>query len=351
MLNRFETNPILTKHDILPSQEGWLIECVLNPGVFRFEGKTWMLLRVAERPVQTEGKISFPIFKEDGSIHVLEFDQEDPDLDISDPRLLSYKDRTYLTTISHLRLVSSEDGIHFSEPEDRTTVIYGQGKYETYGIEDCRVTNIDGVYHLTYTQVSENGVGVGLMMTRDWKQFQRRDMMLPPHNKDCAIFESKIKDQYFCFHRPSGVRVGGNYIWIASSPDLIHWGNHQCIVQTRPGMWDSARVGAGTSPIRTDEGWLAIYHGADEDHRYCLGALLLDLQNPSKVIARSEEPIMQPDLEYEKNGFFSNVIFTNGHIVQDDMITMYYGAADEVICGATLSVSAILESLHPVKVF
>ena len=99
-------------------------------------------------------------------------------------------------------------------------------------------------------------------------------------------------------------------------------------------MWDSARVGAGAAPIRTPEGWLEIYHGADERHRYCLGALLLDLEAPWKVIRRSREPIMEPIAEYEQTGFFGNVVFTNGHVVDGDTVTLYYGASDTVICGA-----------------
>ena len=97
--------------------------------------------------------------------------------------------------------------------------------------------------------------------------------------------------------------------------------------------------------IKTEEGWLEIYHGADFNHRYCLGALLLDLNDPSKVIARSEEPIMEPIAAYEQTGFFGNVVFTNGHLVDGDTITMYYGASDEVICKAELSISEILNVL------
>jgi predicted GH43/DUF377 family glycosyl hydrolase len=111
-------------------------------------------------------------------------------------------------------------------------------------------------------------------------------------------------------------------------------------------MWDSARIGAGASPIKTSDGWLEIYHGANAEHRYCLGALLLDLHDPSKVIARSKNPIMVPSMPYELNGFFGNVIFTNGHIVDGDTITMYYGASDEVICAATLSLDKILKSFN-----
>jgi len=106
------------------------------------------------------------------------------------------------------------------------------------------------------------------------------------------------------------------------------------------------RVGAGAAPIRTPAGWLEIYHGADEKHRYCLGALLLDLEEPWKVIARSTEPIMEPVAAYDQIGFFANVVFTNGHLVHGDTVTLYYGASDSVICGARFSIQEILRVLH-----
>jgi predicted GH43/DUF377 family glycosyl hydrolase len=105
-------------------------------------------------------------------------------------------------------------------------------------------------------------------------------------------------------------------------------------------------VGAGAAPIRTAQGWLEIYHGANSEHRYCLGALLLDLHEPWKVLARSPEPIMEPNAEYERAGFFGNVIFTNGHVVDGDTLTLYYGASDSVICGARFSLQEILDTLH-----
>ena len=345
MADRFIQNPILKTQDIRPSQPGLVVECVLNPGVFSFAGKTWLLLRVAERPAQQEGMISFPVMQPDGSLRILEFEMNDPQLDLSDARMVHYQGDTYLSTISHLRLVCSDDGLHFYEPTDRPTKIMGQGPLETFGIEDCRVSLIDGVYHLTYTQVSENGVGVGLMRTRDWRTFDRVGMILPPHNKDCCLFEEKIGGAYYCLHRPSGIALGGNFIWLATSPDLLHWGDHHCLIRTRAGHWDSARVGAGAAPIKTEAGWLQIYHGADAQHRYCLGAVLLDLENPAKVLARSEEPLLEPVQDYETRGFFGNVVFTNGHLIDGDTITMYYGASDEVICGATLSVADILSTL------
>ncbi|MFO7978095.1 MAG: glycoside hydrolase family 130 protein [Bacteroidales bacterium] len=344
LAERFPQNPLLRPSDVKPSMPEMKIESLLNPGVFRFRGKVWLLCRVAERTIQDEQTIKVPVRNNQGSIEILTFGKDDPDLDASDPRVISYRGRNYLTTLSHLRLLASDDGLHFTEDPEYQP-IFGQGAQETFGIEDCRVTEMEDGFHLTYTKVSEVAVGVGYMFTRDWKTFERRGMIFPPHNKDSAIFEQKINGKYYALHRPSSPELGGNYIWLAQSPDLLHWGHHQCIATTRNNMWDSARVGAGAAPIETDQGWLEIYHGADSSHRYCLGALLLDKDDPSRVIARSKDPIMEPMEEYEKTGFFGNVVFTNGHIVDGDKITLYYGASDEVICGAEFSVAAILDSI------
>lgn len=342
---RFAENPILKPVDLLPSIAGMKVECLLNPGVFRFQNHSWLLLRVAERPEQRPGKTSFPIIDAKGELQILEFDNSDPKLNLADPRIIGYDGKGYLTTMSHLRLVASEDGIHFAENQ-AYPAMFGRGEFEAYGIEDCRVVQIGATYYLTFTAVSEHGVGVGLRSTRDWQEFSDHGMILPPHNKDCAIFAGQIGGKYYALHRPSSVFVGGNYIWIAESPDLVHWGQHRCLAHSRPGMWDSARVGAGADPIRTPEGWLEIYHGANGENRYCLGALLLDLECPWKVLARSREPIMEPIAEYERTGFFGNVVFTNGHLVDGDTVTIYYGASDSVICGARLSIQAILQTLR-----
>ena len=186
---------------------------------------------------------------------------------------------------------------------------------------------------------------VGLMTTSDWKSMDKTGTAFLPTNKDCAIFEEKINQKYYCLNRPSSLVLGGHDIWLSSSPDLVHWGNHHCLLKTRPGCWDSERVGAGAAPIKTEIGWLVIYHGADQKHRYCLGALLLQLNDPRQIIGRSNEPIMEPIADYEQAGFFGQVVFTNGHIVEGDQITMYYGASDSVICMATLSIQEVLDTL------
>jgi predicted GH43/DUF377 family glycosyl hydrolase len=243
-------------------------------------------------------------------------------------------------------LLCSKDGINFYEPKDYPHLV-GEGILESFGIEDCRVTLINRKYYLTFTSVSDNGVGVGLRTTTDWKNFEKHGMIMPPHNKDCAIFEEKINGMFYALHRPSSAAIGGNYIWIALSPDGLHWGNHKCIIKTRKGLWDSKRVGAGASPIKTEKGWLSIYHGANENHQYCLGAFLMNLEDPSKVIAQTELPIMVPTAEYELSGFFGNVVFTNGHILEPDgdTVTIYYGASDEFVCGAKFSIKEIFSLL------
>ena len=336
---RFKENPLLKPQDLAPSEANLQVICLLNPGVFSWKGKICLLVRVAENVAPQEGKIFVPMRSTSDLLEILELKLDDPDLIADDPRVINYKGLDYLTTISYLRLFSSNDGINF-KPEPLQ--LHGKGYAERFGIEDCRVSLVDDKYHLTYTAVSDNGVAVGLRTTTDWDSFENHGLILPPHNKDVAIFEEKINGKFYALHRPSSKNIGGNFIWLAESHDGLHWGNHQCIVKTRAGYWDSARVGAGAAPIKTEQGWLEIYHGANNEHRYCLGAVLLDLDNPAKVIARTEQPIMEPTKKYELKGFFGSVVFTNGHIVNGDELTIYYGAADEFICGAKFSIKEIL---------
>jgi predicted GH43/DUF377 family glycosyl hydrolase len=344
---RFPENPLLMPKDLNPSTDNLQIISLLNPGAFTFDGKTWLLVRVAETIAKKEGILSFPIVNEAGVIEIIDVPLNDPDLIAKDSRIIKYKGLDYLTTISHLRLVCSDDGVKFYEPEGYE-LLTGSGYLEQYGIEDCRVTQIDDTYYLTYTAVSGNGIGVSLRTTTDWKNFEHKGMILPPHNKDCAIFEEKINGMYYALHRPSSVKIGGNYIWLAESPDGIHWGNHQCIIKSRVGIWDNARVGAGASPIKTDKGWLEIYHGANDKDQYALGAFLMDLNDPSKVLSRTVKPIMVPTENYELSGFFGHVVFTNGHVVDGDKLTIYYGAADEFVCGAHFSIAEIMSLLEEV---
>lgn len=344
LVHRHPQNPLIKPADVAPSMPGLRVECLLNPGVFRHDGALHLLVRVAERPAQQPGRVSFPVIEND-AIRIIDLAADDPDLDTNDPREFKYKGEGYLSTLSHLRLFRQAADGTFSDTGQK---LLGQGAQESFGIEDCRVATMpDGEFLLTYTAVAPHGYGVGLRTTRDWKNFRHHGLILPPANKDAAIFGEKINNRYHILHRPSCVIVGGHDIWHATSPDLGNWGNHTCIARTRKNSWDEQRIGAGASPIRTEHGWLVIYHGADHRKRYCLGALLLDLENPSRVIARARDPIMEPEADYEQRGFFGQVVFTNGHDLapDKDTLTLYYGASDTTICSATLSFSKILKKL------
>lgn len=199
--HRFPENPILMPKDLKSSSPDLQIISLLNPGVFVYEEKTWLLVRVAESISQKEGVIFFPVINELGKVEIIEIPLNDPDLIATDARVIQYKGLDYLTTLSHLRLLCSDDGIHFYTPENFNS-LFGSGKLEQFGIEDARVSKLDDTYYITYTAVSANGVGVGLRTTKDWKSFETKGMMFPPHNKDCAIFEEKINGKFYALHRP-----------------------------------------------------------------------------------------------------------------------------------------------------
>jgi beta-1,2-mannobiose phosphorylase / 1,2-beta-oligomannan phosphorylase len=343
---RFASNPIVRPGDVRPSRPGLKVQCVLNPGAFRFRDRTGLLLRVCERPEQERGYVCTPVLDPEAptGVRVLRIRKSDGRLQAIDSRVFMYRGTTHLTTLSHLRLAWSDDGEHFTvEPKP---AIEGDGRQEEFGVEDCRVVQIGKRFYLTYSAVASLGYGVGLISTADWNTFQRHGLIFPTPNKDCAILPGKVGGYFYALHRPSSPGFGGHFMWMARSPDLLHWGDHRCIAVPRPGMWDSARIGAGAAPILTEAGWLEIYHGATEKDRYCQGLMLLDRDNPFRVIARSIDPILEPEASYEREGFFGNVVFTNGHVVEGDLVTVYYGAADSVVCGARFSLRKLLNSLN-----
>src|SRR5579859_4819557 len=168
---RFDTNPVLSPGHVPPSRPGLRVVCLLNPGAFTHAGKTWLVLRVAEGLAASEGMASAIVLDPSAAdgLSRLEVPVDDAQLELGDPRGFRYRGRPYLTTLSHLRLASSTDGVHF-EVAPRPA-LEGQGALETYGVEDCRVTLCDGRFYLLYTAVSSDGFGVGLASTADWQSF------------------------------------------------------------------------------------------------------------------------------------------------------------------------------------
>jgi predicted GH43/DUF377 family glycosyl hydrolase len=158
-----------------------------------------------------------------------------------------------------------------------------------------------------------------------------------------------VNERFLAFTRPmpgSFSRVLG--IWLAESPDMKNWGAHRPVAMPRPGMWDEARIGASLTPFRVDGGWLEVYHGADRTNRYGMGAMLLDVDDPTKVLARSAHPLLAAEMDYERSGFLHDVVFPSGHVTLDDgRIRVYYGAADSCLAAADFSIADILAHLDP----
>jgi beta-1,2-mannobiose phosphorylase / 1,2-beta-oligomannan phosphorylase len=347
---RAPENPIVTPAMVLSSRPDLEVVGVFNPGVIRFQNEVILLLRVSEAPRKVSPSIAAaPIYNAETrrmEIKHWQIDAKGPD--VSDPRLVVANGRTWLTSMSHLRIARSEDGIHFEV--DGLPALGPDSRYESFGIEDPRITLLDGTYWINYTAVSEHGIATGLASTKDFKTYERHGVMFPPPNRDVTIFPQKIDGKYMALHRPMPEGLGQSAIWTASSPDMFSWGNHRLVATARDGMWDDVKVGGGAVPFRVHvdrrDSWLAIYHGVGRNPpTYALGALLLDLYDPSKVLARSREPILRPEASYEKEGFFGSVVFTCGALVEGDLVRIYYGAADDVTAVADLSLQEILAGL------
>ncbi len=343
---RWPNNPIIAPEDLAPSHDDFEVIGVFNAGVCRLKDEVVLLLRVAERPVSKHPNLVLAALYDEARQRIVlkDFSKDDPRNDFSDPRLIVTPQGTYLTSISYLKLARSKDGVHFQI--EKMPALQPANNYEAFGIEDPRISLIDGTYYVTYVAVSPLGITTALASTRDFKSFERHGVIFCPDNKDALIFPDKINGRYYALHRPASGLFTKQDIWIAESPDLLRWGNHRCLMATREDAWDQLKIGAGAVPFRTSEGWVEVYHGADRNNRYCLGAVLLDEQEPWKVLARSEEPVFEPQAEYECGGFFGNVVFSCGLLCEDGMVKIYYGAADTSICYAELRLDDVMRSLH-----
>ncbi len=347
---RSPNNPIIKPKDVKPSRDDLEVIGVFNAGVTRLEDEVVLLLRVAERPINPDVVYRDPDIVltavydvSEGELVIKEFSKGDPENDFSDPRLIITPKGTYLTSISHLRLARSKDGINFEI--EGTPTLRPANDYETFGLEDSRISLIDGTYYINYVGVSSFGVTTCLASTKDFTTFERHGVIFCPDNKDVVLFPERVDGKYYALHRPVSPLFGKQEIWIAKSPDLCCWGNHRYMMGPRLGCWDEIKIGASAVPFKIEQGWLEIYHGVDQKNRYCLGAVLLDSQEPWRVIARTEKPIFEPEADYECNGFFENVVFSCGLLCEDNKLKIYYGAADTVICYAELSLQETIKGL------
>ncbi|MCA9236250.1 MAG: hypothetical protein KDA44_12320 [Planctomycetales bacterium] len=254
-----------------------------------------------------------------------------------------------LTSISHLRVfrAGDDDGASWTEGQS----FLPDAPEEEFGAEDPRVTEIQGRFWITYVAVSRHGAATSLASTDDFETFVRHGVIFCPENKDVVLFPAQIDGQYAALHRPTGgSRFSSPEIWLARSPDLFHWGRHEPVL-SGCAPWEAGRVGSGPPPIRVENGWLAVYHGAGDPRapgsvgEYCAGAVLLDHCDPSRVLRRSPEPIMRPTADFERTGFVGDVVFPTGLIERGDKLRMYYGSADSNIGSVEFCREELLASL------
>ncbi|MHB9134055.1 MAG: glycoside hydrolase family 130 protein [Armatimonadota bacterium] len=351
-LERSPMNPLISPLHVTPSSPEMRVVSAFNAAAVTWEGETILMLRVAEVPKDVaEDEVAVPIISHEDEkplVTIRRFRKDTPGLDISDPRGILYEGEILLSSLSHLRLARSKDGYHFDIEQE--PALFPTEEYEEYGIEDPRMTFIEGRVYINYTVVSRYGVAVALASTDDFKSYTKHGVILPPENKNVVIFPERIDGKYAMIHRPATPGLGSLQMWMGFSEDMVHWGSHVPFMSKRPGMWDAIRIGAGAVPIKTDYGWLEIYHGVNAEQGYCLGAVLLDLENPAKILARSNIPFLIPETEYERTGFYGNVVFTCGAVVtevaNEKVVRIYYGAADQYTCRADVEMEDILDSLH-----
>jgi len=255
-----------------------------------------------------------------------------------------------LTSVSHLRVFHKRD--ESSDAWLPGPVFLPETATEQFGMEDPRITQIDATYWITYVAVSRQGPSTALASSAYMVTFTRHGLIFCPENKDVVLFPERIDGQYVALHRPNpNSHFSPPQIWIARSPDLLHWGRHRGLHRGQA-MWESDRVGGGTPPILIAEGWLHLFHGSRRVERqgqvgeYAVGALLLDRDNPDRVLARSRQPMMRPTTDFERNGFVPDVVFPTAAFELDDQIRVYYGAADTSTAAASFAKQDILDALR-----
>ena len=296
-VKRYAGNPILTKDDV-----PYKVETVHNAGVTKFGGKYVMLFR-------------------------------------------SHKD----TGRSIIGLAESDDGFNFTVRNEPFITPATEGRfaeYEAFGVEDPRITFLEGAYYITYSAYSRHGVRIGLAKTVDFQSLERVAFITQADYRNTVIFPEKINGRYARMDRPHS-DISPWSIWISYSEDLRYWGDSQVVMKPVQYHWDEMKIGPGAPPIRTDKGWLSIYHGVFPTMDGCvyrLGAALHKLADPAVVLGVGDRWILQPEDEWEIVGYVHNVVFICGAVAEDDgTLKLYWGGADKVMCAGTAVIDELVE--------
>jgi len=314
VFRRCEANPIITREDIPDvSPELADVSSVFNPGATDYRGRHLLMLRVQTRGRETR-----------------------------------------------LMMAESDDGASF-DVWPRTVEFRGIDRVigAVHHVYDPRITKIEGRHLITLAMDMDYGCRVGVARTSDFVTFDFVGLASKNDMRNGVIFPERVGGRYVRLDRPNKVRLAdgpttGDEIWLSESEDLIEWDPVRRVMSGRAHYWDEL-IGSGPPPIRIDEGWLHIYHGVATHFGSCniyqAGAVLLDPDDPARVVARTRNNILEPRDPWEVSGHVPNVIFPSGLVVEnggggvasaDSKLTLYYGAADTCVCAATATVGDVL---------
>lgn len=278
--------------------------------------------------------------------------------------VVKHNDEYIMLPRMHLRsgrsiigIARSQDGFNFKVHDEpfltpSSDSIFGE--YEEFGVEDPRICHIDGEYLITYSAYSRHGVRIALASTRDFIHIERIALISQADMRNVVIFPHKFNGQYVRLDRPHS-EISPWTIWISYSPDLIHWGRSKALIAPVSYHWDQMKTGPGATPIKTQAGWLNIYHGVYPTMSgsvYRLGVALHDLNDPSKILGVADDWILQPEDPWEVSGYVPNVVFTCGAVPEDDgTVKIYWGGADQVMCAGTARLDDLVKLCleHPRK--
>jgi predicted GH43/DUF377 family glycosyl hydrolase len=303
MLERFEGNPILKPIETHP----WESKMVFNAGAIYLDNKVHLLYRASDKDeISTIGyasskdgfnideRIEVPVFSPEGVLDCL---------GVEDPRIIKIGERLHIVYTAYGKIPGTEDTLR----------------------KDNRIP-----------QIALTSISLDDFLNHRWN-FNERIYPLPGViDKDVVIFPERFNNKYVIYHRVSP------HIWVCFSDNLKKWYEHNILMSPEQ-EWEHFKIGSSAPPIKTEKGWLFIYHGVSNTLVYRIGFMFIDLNDPTKVIYRHPEPILEPVMDYEREGVIPNVVFTNGAILKDGIVFVYYGGADKVIGVVTAPLSKFFE--------
>ena len=302
-VDRFARNPILTGRDF-PAGSG--IVRVFNSGVIKARGRYFMACRAEDRALR-----------------------------------------------NYIWMADSADGLRFTPRPRPISLPHDDPEFAEYTAGmyyDPRITEIEGVFYLMHAAHSGHGCRLSLVRSTDLETFEWVGFVSETDNRNGVLFPERVGGLFCRLDRPNTGESFGD-IWVSYSPDLLFWGRSRCVLRNSQIRWAWSKVGPGAVPIRTPEGWLTIFHGVRTQCKahyvYQLGVCLLDLEDPSRIVALGNEAILEPTEDYELVGQTPSVVFTCGAVVEDDgSVKLYYGGADTVMALATTTIERLLHAVR-----